>query len=277
MKKLTFRSGFTLIELLVVIAIIAILAAILFPVFAKVREKARETSCVSNMKQMGLAITQYTQDYDETFPLRNQGCGDNYQWCGNPWDKMVQPYVKSLAVFGCPDDAMAGKVTKPGNEWMGVGISYASNSVMTTWPPKWVGIIGYPTTPGTSWMLTEGSATLAKLNKPAEDILIAETHCDDVIKAGNTDGNTSGWGTCAGIEGNWPTWSCGGTSGTLQRAPQQSLGGSEDAFGQGAIDGTVSKKHSDKRANFVFADGHVKSMKPYLTWTNTVNMWDVNH
>jgi len=66
----TTKRGFTLIELLVVIAIIAILAAILFPVFAKVREKARQTSCLSNEKQLGLAITQYVQDYDEKLPWR---------------------------------------------------------------------------------------------------------------------------------------------------------------------------------------------------------------
>ena len=271
MKKQSTKLGFTLIELLVVIAIIAILAAILFPVFAKVREKARESTCVSNMKQIGLAVLQYTQDNDETFPLRNYT-----QWSSQPWDYTVQPHIKSINVFFCPDDSSAGKVTGPNNAWMGVGISYASNSVMTTstWPPVFVGIMGYPADAG---VLTFGSATLAALNKPAEDIMVAETHCDDVLKAGNTDGNTSRWGTCAGIEGNWPTWSCGAPSATLQRAPQQSNGGSEDAFGQGALNGTVSKKHGDKRANFLFADGHVKSMKPYQTWTSTVNMWDVSH
>jgi len=267
-KKQSKFVGFTLIELLVVIAIIAILAAILFPVFAKVREKARESTCVSNMKQIGLAITQYTQDYDETFPLRNYT-----QWTFAPWDIEVMPYVKSLKVFSCPDDSGAGAPIPAGSGWAGVGISYASNSVMTTWPPKMVGVIGYAPDSGLS---TTGSATMAALNKPSEVILVAETHNDDVLKAGGF-GNSSGWGTCAGIEGSWPTWSCGGTSGTLQRAPLQSAGGSEDAFGQGAIDGTVSKKHGDKRANFLFTDGHVKSMKPYQTWTPTVNMWDVNH
>lgn len=264
-------SAFTLIELLVVIAIIAILSAILFPVFAKVREKARETSCASNMKQLGIAIIQYTQDYDETFPLRNYN-----QWASQPWDWTVQPYVKSLGVFMCPDDSAAGKITGTNNAWEGVGMSYASNSLMT-WPgPKLVGIMGYPYDPNNTWFGFSGSATLASLNKPSEDILVAETHCDDVLKAGNTDGNTSRWGTCAGIE-DWPAWSCGTPSAVLQRPPKQSNGGSEDAFGQGVVNGTVSHKHGDKRANFLFADGHVKSMKPYQTWTSTVNMWDISH
>ena len=82
------RKGFTLIELLVVIAIIAILAAILFPVFAKAREKARTSSCQSNLKQIGLAITQYVQDYDETLPQRYMGA-EAYSW-----RVCVSPYLK---------------------------------------------------------------------------------------------------------------------------------------------------------------------------------------
>jgi prepilin-type N-terminal cleavage/methylation domain-containing protein len=74
-------SGFTLIELLVVIAIIAILAAILFPVFAQAREKARQTACLSNSKQMALGLAQYTQDYDEQLPFGGYNCGT----CTSPW------------------------------------------------------------------------------------------------------------------------------------------------------------------------------------------------
>ena len=95
--------GFTLIELLVVIAIIAILAAILFPVFSKVRENARRTVCLSNMKQAGLAVTQYYQDADERGPSLggndNPSCGAGG---GDYWDRLY-PYTKSVEVFYCPD------------------------------------------------------------------------------------------------------------------------------------------------------------------------------
>jgi prepilin-type N-terminal cleavage/methylation domain-containing protein len=95
-------TGFTLIELLVVIAIIAILAAILFPVFARVREKARQSSCGSNLRQVQLAIAQYTQDYDERHPATWFGP----QWDAYPgyyqWEEAVLPYVKNDQLFVCP-------------------------------------------------------------------------------------------------------------------------------------------------------------------------------
>ncbi|MFO7947766.1 MAG: DUF1559 domain-containing protein [Armatimonadota bacterium] len=96
------RYGFTLIELLVVIAIIAILAAILFPVFARAREKARQSSCLSNMKQIGLAVAMYTQDYDERFPggymfLNGDG---NARACGG-YDQLA-PYINNTQIFVCP-------------------------------------------------------------------------------------------------------------------------------------------------------------------------------
>ncbi len=93
------QIGFTLIELLVVIAIIAILAAILFPVFAQAREKARAIACLSNTKQLALAAIQYEQDNDEKTPG-----GVNNSGLGSGWAGQIYPYVKSTAVFTCPDD-----------------------------------------------------------------------------------------------------------------------------------------------------------------------------
>jgi prepilin-type N-terminal cleavage/methylation domain-containing protein/prepilin-type processing-associated H-X9-DG protein len=97
------NRAFTLIELLVVIAIIAILAAILFPVFARVREKARQTSCLSNEKQLGLAFMQYTQDNDEHFPP-SSNAQVGLPATGQGWGLRIYPYVKSIGVYRCPSD-----------------------------------------------------------------------------------------------------------------------------------------------------------------------------
>lgn len=108
MNTMRQYRAFTLIELLVVIAIIAILAAILFPVFAQAREKARATSCLSNTKQLGLALLMYAQDYDETFPGLWVGLPGEKYW---GWAQVSKPYVKSAALWACP--------SKPGHKWSG--------------------------------------------------------------------------------------------------------------------------------------------------------------
>ncbi len=94
------RKGFTLIELLVVIAIIAILAAILFPVFAQARESARRTQCLSNVRQSGTAMYMYIQDYDETTP---SVVHDNTTDAENDFYAILQPYIKNVTMFYCPD------------------------------------------------------------------------------------------------------------------------------------------------------------------------------
>jgi len=98
----TRKVGFTLIELLVVIAIISILAAILFPVFARARENARRASCVSNVKQIMLGVMQYTQDYDELFPHAYTYSGGTIN---GTWYTYTQPYLKSAQIFKCPSDS----------------------------------------------------------------------------------------------------------------------------------------------------------------------------
>src|SRR5215210_7640961 len=97
------RKSFTLLELLVVIAIIALLAAILFPVFGRARENARRSTCQSNLKQIGLGIMQYVQDYDETMVPGYQHCGTSCAASSRaifvPWHHLVQPYTKSVQIF----------------------------------------------------------------------------------------------------------------------------------------------------------------------------------
>ena len=123
------RRGFTLIELLVVIAIIAILAAILFPVFAKAREKARQTSCLSNAKQIGLGSMMYAQDYDETFPFVGcYGCNGTGPDANNPTclpHGKIYPYVKNAQVFDCPSADMGSVVDDP---------AHNLSRVNGTWP-----------------------------------------------------------------------------------------------------------------------------------------------
>src|SRR4028118_1729019 len=103
MKNRTRRTeGFTLIELLVVIAIIAILASILFPVFARARENARRASCQSNLKQIGLGFAQYTQDYDERYP--RVGGKNAFNYYSPSWRVAIYPYVKSTQLFSCPSN-----------------------------------------------------------------------------------------------------------------------------------------------------------------------------
>ena len=108
MRKQCRTRGFTLIELLVVIAIIAILAAILFPVFARAREQARKANCQSNLKQMATAVMQYTQDYDEVLIRTNINVAPSVYY---GWVWLLQPYVKNTGVFTCP--------TKPTARWDG--------------------------------------------------------------------------------------------------------------------------------------------------------------
>ena len=105
MERRSVKNGFTLVELLVVIAVIAMLAAILFPVFAQARGKARQTVCLSNARQIGLAALQYVQDYDETFPNGINFYAGWRIWPGEGWAGQCMPYIRNASLFRCPSDS----------------------------------------------------------------------------------------------------------------------------------------------------------------------------
>ena len=152
------RRGFTLIELLVVIAIIAILAAILFPVFAQARAKARQTACLSNSRQIGMGILQYVSDYDEQFPGGIGTLGKKRVWGGEGWAGQCLVYLKSSEIFRCPDD-----LTAAGNSNNQI-VSYGYNANFLSLPDDG-DKENYPSPPGVS---------IASLNAPSSSALIFE-------------------------------------------------------------------------------------------------------
>ena len=139
------KTGFTLIELLVVIAIIAILAAILFPVFSRAREKARQTNCLSNTKQIMLGVQMYSQDYDEMLVSQYYGAGPDYTY-----RSAILPYVKNAQIFQCPSKRMTttfnGGFDYGWNGGYGVNVVHWASGNPVPPPGQAMGDIQYPAT-----------------------------------------------------------------------------------------------------------------------------------
>ncbi len=244
-RSSTRRSGFTLIELLVVIAIIAILAAILFPVFGRARENARRASCQSNLKQMGLGLMQYAQDFSERVPaacMNNSATGDACTaGAGGSavWMGLLQPYAKSTQIFECPSADFEGAeyipaaaagwdVTKPVGFAANGGGSYAMNAYNRTD----AGAIGLK---GPGAPVLAGSAKgmkLSSLQDPTTTIWVSDSNgaprvdLNGVSGIGPDDGNGYRF---AGV--NPPT----------------------------AASGAYVERHLQTTC-FLYADGHVKSI-----------------
>jgi prepilin-type N-terminal cleavage/methylation domain-containing protein/prepilin-type processing-associated H-X9-DG protein len=174
------RRGFTLIELLVVIAIIAILAAILFPVFAKAREKARQSSCLSNIKQLSLGVMQYCQDYDERLPYARYG----YDGAEHiTWKRVIMPYVKNWNIFECP--------SKPGH--------WVSACAGSNWPSQGPNIAAIS---AIAYNYHIGNNSLGQVVVPAETVMVADIdNCHQFVNQLNW---LPGWfATRHNNGGNW--------------------------------------------------------------------------
>ena len=237
-----FKKGFTLIELLVVIAIIAILAAILFPVFAQAREKARQASCLSNVKQLGTATQLYIDDYDETLPFRMKFDG----WPGSEWDT----YPKCN--LGPAQDPWLGGISPAATTWMDCIFPYVKNMQIYVCPSfrktvKWNFWAKNLLVPGYGYnaeLMPSGSTyescsaaqvvpgiALAELKSTAETVFI----CDTGSENGNMEGIT--------------TWSKGAV-----------YPGFIDVTLIGATSWNSGLRHISG-ANFCMADGHAKYFK----------------
>lgn len=242
--------AFTLIELLVVIAVISLLAAILFPVFGRVRENARRSSCQSNLKQLGLAFAQYIQDYEGKTVAgfyTNVDANDMAINAGRGWGTAMYPYIRGNQLFRCPSDS--SKFNSALTQ-----ISYAYNTNLAHGPSSNFN------NPGLSIVATE-----SQMNAPVRTILFTEVsnYSSDLtseLQGNNMTPATNGLTTSLGWSGNTLKCATGAMGNRSAPASQGTAWGTctvTDGWGGGV---SAEGRHLGG-ANFAFVDGHVKWMQ----------------
>ena len=256
----TPRQGvaFTLIELLVVIAIIAILAAILFPVFAQAREKARAISCISNLKQLGTATMMYAQDFDETYPLKEYVL-DPATNKVRTWRELITPYVKNglqamgsgTGQFNDPNRATTGIFKCPSTP--GIKGYQANTNVMGD---------PYPDPAANPYY----AATLAGLSQPADMVVLIENGIDPTVAA--ADGGPQSYDLLMTDPGFYSGWRANPTADPAVFQGAGSIAADEDGPGVPAI---VPRYRHTGNTNAAFADGHAKAIhKGRLNWCGNI-------
>jgi prepilin-type N-terminal cleavage/methylation domain-containing protein/prepilin-type processing-associated H-X9-DG protein len=260
--KRSHSQGFTLIELLVVIAIIAILAAILFPVFASAREKARQTACISNEKQLGLAFMQYTGDYDESMPCGSllysgQPYAGHY---GTGWAAEVYPYVKAVKAYYCPSDGTASQTYYLNQYW---SLSYGYNCTLLQNNTNGTNVGGYIpkfTSPANSVVLFEVTNSCAQFDSnPNEQ--------DDCAGFGNSSYQGNYYGANSNINGGHcvaDTGLMGGTYTGVTGSTGLTTATETGAAGSQTIESYHQFGRHTNGSDFIMADGHAKFLMPNL-------------